>query len=300
MDAWIPITIAAATAQTVRFMLQKHLRATALSTAGATWARFLFAFPLVLALVVAYGRFSGQPLPAVAPGFWAYALAGGAAQILATLCVVALFAQRNFAVGITFKKTEVMLTALVGFLVLGDRVSVPGAVAIALGFLAVVWLSDPPGSTGRGLGRFLNPAACLGILSGVFFAISAVGYRGAVLSLEGGDTALHAGMALAIVTCFQSLTLGLWLFWRQPQQVRAVISAWRQTALVGLFSAIGSFCWFAAFSLKNAAYVFALGQVEVVLSILAATLFFREKITAREGWGMALLTVSITTLVALG
>lgn len=45
--------------------------------------------------------------------FWAYALAGGLTQILATMCVVALFAERNFAVGITFKKTEVIQLSLI-------------------------------------------------------------------------------------------------------------------------------------------------------------------------------------------
>ena len=40
MDAWIPITIAAAGVQTLRFLLQRHLKLTRLSTAGATFARF--------------------------------------------------------------------------------------------------------------------------------------------------------------------------------------------------------------------------------------------------------------------
>ncbi len=300
MEAWIPITIAAAAAQTLRFMAQKHLKATALSTAGATWARFLFAAPLVAALTLAYAGAGGQGLPRPEPAFWAYAAAGGLAQILATACVVALFAHRNFAVGITFKKTEVMLTALVGFLVLGDRVSAWGLLAMALGLLGVLWLSDPPEATGSWRTRLFNRAAGLGLLSGVFFAISAVGYRGAVLALEGGDTALRAGTALALVTTGQTLGLGAWLAWREREQIAAVFAAWRVAAPMGLFSMIGSFCWFAAFSLQNAAYVFAVGQIEVIFSILAALLVFGEKVTPREYAGMALITGSIIVLVALG
>ena len=226
MEPWIAITIAAAGAQTLRFMAQKHLKSTALSTGGATLARFLYSAPLVAIICTFYGSSQGYGLPVPDPAFWAYALAGGLAQILATMCVVALFQHRNFAVGITFKKTEVILTAIVGFLVLGDTVSAWGAVALALGLIGVLWLSDPP-EGGTGVGRFLNRAAGIGILSGVFFAVSAVGYRGAVLALEGGDGPYRAGIALAIVTLGQSIGLGAWLYWREPGQVAAVLRNWR-------------------------------------------------------------------------
>ncbi len=300
MDAWIPITIAATAAQTLRFMAQKHLRTTSLSTGGATWARFAFSAPLVALVAWVYGRASGQGLPAAGPGFWVYALTGGLTQILATLCVVALFGRRNFAVGIALKKTEVMLTALAGFVVLGDRVSAAGAVAIALGFAAVLLLSDPPGEASRGWRRFATPSAGLGLLSGLFFAASAVGYRGAVLALEGGDTVLRAGASLAVVTLAQTPVLGLWLLWREPGQVRAVLGAWRVAGLVGLFSMLGSFGWFTAFALQNAAYVFALGQVEIAFSMLASVLVFGERISGREVRGMAVLTASILLLVLGG
>ncbi len=300
MDAWIPITLAAAAAQTARFVVQKSLSTGTLSASGATWARFVYSAPVVIVLLGIYLVMTGQQVPARGPGFWAYAVLGGGAQIIATICVVVLFKYRNFAVGIAFKKTEVMLTALVGFLILGDVISVAGGVAIALGMVAVLWLSDPQEAEGRGLGRFLNRAAGIGILSGIFFALSAVGYRGAVLALDGSDTALKAGLTLAIVATLQALSLGLWMVWREPGQIGAVLASWRVSGLVGLFSMIGSFCWFAAFALQNAAYVFALGQVEVAFSIFAATLFFGEKITGREGVGLALLTGSILLLVLVG
>lgn len=300
MDAWIPITITAAAAQTARFMVQKSLSTGTLSASGATWARFVYSAPVVIVLVWLYLHATGQAIPALGPGFWVYAVLGGGAQIIATVCVVVLFRYRNFAVGIAFKKTEVMLTALVGFLVLGDVISVMGGIAIALGLFAVLWLSDPPDAQCRGIARFLNAAAGIGILSGVFFALSAVGYRGAVLTLDSADTGLKAGLTLAIVSTLQTLSLGLWMAWREPRQIGAVLASWRVSGLVGAFSMIGSFCWFAAFALQNAAYVFALGQVEVAFSILAATLFFGEKITSREGVGLALLTGSILLLVLLG
>jgi uncharacterized membrane protein len=61
----------------------------------------------------------------------------------------------------------------------------------------------------------------------------------------------------------------------------------------------GSLCWFTAFTLQNAALVFAVGQVEVIFSLLAARLFFGERQSAREGWGIALVTLSVIAVVAL-
>ena len=73
--------------------------------------------------------------------------------------------------------------------------------------------------------------------------------------------------------------------------------AWRIAALAGLMSMIGSMGWFTAFALQNAAYVKALGQIEVLFSILATTLFLGERISLREGAGIALLMASIVALV---
>lgn len=216
----------------------------------------------------------------------------GVAQILATVCIVLLFSLRNFAVGVTFKKTEVMLTALAGLVILGESVSLAGIVAIAIGLGGVMLLSREKGGAWR-----LNRAAGLGLLSGVFFAISAVTYRGATLALASPDAVLRAGTTLAMVTAVQSLILGVWLIWRERGQFTATLRHWRIGVLVGVTSMIGSFCWFTAFTLQNAAYVFALGQTELIFSIAASVLFFREAITRREVAGMALISLSVVVLI---
>lgn len=297
MALWIPVTIAAAVFQTVRFMLQKSLSTVRLSAQGATFARFVYSAPLILGGLVTYFRASGRPLPALSVEFWTYAAIGGTTQILATICVVALFKQRNFAVGITFKKTEVIQTALVGLVVLGEGVSAAGLGAILLGLLAVLVLSGSPGSPLSWWRQLGNRATALGLGSGVLFAFSAVFYRAATLELGGLEPALRAAVTLAVVVSMQTLGMGGWLLWRDRAELRAVWAARRIAVFVGLFSMGGSFCWFLAFTLQNAAYVKALGQVELILSLLASTLFFRETITRREVAGIALLGASIVALV---
>ena len=299
MEIWVFLSIAAAAFQTLRFMLQKHLSTATLSAGGATFARFVYSMPFIVTLSVAYLWVTGAGVAMPAPVFWAYALTGGLAQILATWCVVALFSQRNFAVGITFKKTEVIQTALVGLVVLGDTVTLPALGAIAVGLAGVLVLSDNAGMTGLNPGRLMNRAAGLGLASGAFFAISAVGYRGATLEIASADPLLRAAVSLAVVTSAQTIGMALWLAWREPGQVSAVWAARKTAVWMGITGMGGSLCWFTAFTLQNAAYVFAVGQIEVIFSLAASVLFFRERVSGREIVGIALLTASILGLVLL-
>jgi drug/metabolite transporter (DMT)-like permease len=300
MEPWIALSIMAAAFQTVRFMLQKALSMGALSALGATFARFAYAAPMALALALGYLAWRGAAFPALGGMFWTYVLIGGLAQILATWCVVLLFAERNFAVGITFKKTEVIQTALVGFIILGDRVSAGGMVAILIGLLGVLVLSEMPASGGRGLHRFMSRATGLGLASGALFAVSAVGYRAATLEVPSEDAFLRAFFTVSCVTLSQTLALAAWLRWREPGQLTAVWAARGRAVWMGLASMGGSVGWFSAFTMQNAAYVFAVGQVEVIFSIAASVLFFKERITRRELAGIALLTASILLLILLG
>ncbi|RLJ60519.1 EamA-like transporter family protein [Litoreibacter meonggei] len=294
MALWIYVSVFAAFMQNLRFMLQKHLKATKLSTGGATFSRFLYSSPLVALGIWAYMSVTDAPFPGLSGKFWAYALSGGIGQILATACVVALFAERNFAVGIVFKKTEVVLTALLGLVVLGEGVSPLGVVAIAIGFAGVVLLSDPP----KGGARFFNKAAGFGLGSGLLFGVSAVGYRGAALQIDSPDVIVRAGVSLAVATAFQTLIMAAWLAWRDKGEIGRVVASWRVSSLVGVTSMCGSFGWFVAFALQNAAYVKAVGQVELVFTFLASYFIFKERSTPKELAGIALIVVSILVLVA--
>ncbi|KAA9005712.1 DMT family transporter [Histidinibacterium aquaticum] len=294
MEPWIFVTLGAASAQTLRFMLQKRLASGTLTAAGATFARFVWSAPLVAVAAVLYGAASGQGLPVPEAGFWPYALIGGIAQILATICTVSLFKHRNFAVGITFKKTEVLLSALVGIVVLGEAISWGAFWAICLGLVGVLLLSRTPGLAQA---RFWNRATALGLASGLGFAISAVGYRGATLGLASGDALLRALVTLACVTAAQTLILGAWLLWRERGEVGRVLRSWRVSGLVGITSMIGSACWFTAFAMQTVALVKAVGQAELILSALVSVLVFGERITRTEGLGMIVLGASIVALV---
>ncbi len=298
MPLWIVATLFAAFMQNLRFLLQRHLKVTTLSTAGATWARFLYAAPMVAVVLVGYMRLSAQSLPGATPEFWVYVVAGAQAQMLATACVVALFARRNFAVGITLKKTEVILTAVIGLVILGEAVSPPVLIAIGVGFVGVLFLSDPPDSAEAlpWQARVFNAASGYGLASGLLFGISAVCYRGATLSLEGGDEILRAATALVAATTVQSLTLGLWIFWTDRSEILRVLASWRVSVPMGATSMLGSMGWFTAFSLQTAAYVKALGQIELLFTFLFSIFWLKEKSSRKELIGVGLIVLSLVLI----
>ena len=294
---WVLITCLAAFAQSLRFMFQKQLKAAGLSTAGATFARFFFSAPFVVAIAIGYAAHSGQGAPSLPPVFWVYVIAGGTSQILATMCVVALFSLRNFAVGITFKKTEVLLSVFIGFVILGDTVSFWALCAVLVGLGGVLLLADPPQMNGPWHRRIINKAVLLGLTSGVFFGLSGVNYRGASLSIAEGDTFYRAIVAMAFVVVFQFVSMSLWLKVREIGQIMTVLRAWRIVSLVGVTSMIGTICWFTAFTMQSAGYVNAVGQIELLFSIAIGALVFEERISIREWQGLLLLTGSIVMLV---
>lgn len=294
MELWILITFAAAAIQTLRFMLQRQIKAAGLSTGGATFSRFVFAVPLAAAVTLILHAVMDQPWPSPPVQFWAYAFFGGLGQIVGTLCTVALFSLRNFAVGIAFTKTETVQVALFSLLVLGEAVAPMGLVAILIGTVGVVFISLK--AKGEG-GSFGTRAALLGIFGGAAFGIAAIGYRGAALTLGDAHYFFRAAYTLAAVTALQTATMVVMLRLREPGQITKVLAEWRVTGLVGLTGMLGSLGWFTAFTLQNAAYVRALGQVELIFGLGVSALVFGEKITRRENIGIALLGLSVVLLI---
>lgn len=292
MDAWILITFAAATFQTLRFVLQKRLSARELSAAGATFARFIYSFPFALAIALIYQQMRGIDWPQMAPSFWVHGAVGGVSQILATLLTVMLLGRRNFAVGMTFKKTEVILSVIVGLLVLGDVVSWPAMGAVLVGLAGVLLLSK----TAKGAG-WDSTAVALGLGSGLLFAISGVTYRGATLSVISDDPFLRSSVSLALVTLFQTVAMLIWLGLRDRAQIGKVLAAWHRAGLIGVMSLFGSLSWFTAFTLQSAGLVNAVGQVELILSIIVGRVIFGERLTLREILGIATIGVSVVVLV---
>ena len=298
MDAWIPITVAAAFFQNLRSALQKHLKGR-LSTTGATFSRFAYAAPLALLYVAALAVLAGHDLPAPNSTFVAYAVIGGLAQITATALLLYSFAFRNFAVGTTYSKTETVQTAIFGIVLLGDPLGLGAAAAIVISLIGVMAISVArTRTTFLGLlTSLLEKPALIGIASGAFFGLSAISYRGASLSLGDHGFLIRAAYTLACVTVFQTLVMALYMRLREPGQVTAVFRAWRVAGWAGISGMVASACWFTAMTIQNAAYVRALGQIELVFTFAASILLFREWPNRAEVIGILLVIAGILLLL---
>jgi drug/metabolite transporter (DMT)-like permease len=294
MSLWIWATFFAAAVQTIRFMLQKRLKDVGLSTGGATFSRFLFGAPLAALGAIATVSITGVQVPKLTPAFFGFAMAGGAAQVVATFLTVALFSLRNFAVGVAFTKTETIQAALFSWVILGEVVAPWAFVAIAIGVVGVVLLVRGAKAT-----RIDRRAAVYGIAAGALFGISAIGYRGATAELQPMGFVARALVALSIVTLMQSIGMALYLRFFERGELRRVMRAWRRTVWVGVTGVLGSAGWFAAFALHNAVMVRAVGQVEIVFTLLVSWVVFKERLGGRELLGIALVVLSLLMIVLL-
>ena len=295
---WIPIVFAAAAAQTVRNAAQKDLTKTA-GTIAATSVRFIFGLPFaILALIICLG-FSTAPLPSPSANFLVLTTLGAVGQLAATALLLAGMQQRSFIVAVAYSKTEVLQVALFSLLLLGERVGTSSLSAIVIASLGVILLSvKRPASSQRFLGGWLSPTAWLGLASGAGFAISAVGYRGGALTLGPISPWLAGAYTLVWAQIIQSVLIGGYLAWQQPEAIKKIQQEWRVSLTAGFTGALASFGWFTAFAMHNAADVRTLALVEVLYGYLVSWKFLKEKISRKETIGIAFLIVGIIIVSA--
>jgi drug/metabolite transporter (DMT)-like permease len=288
---WVVFTVIAAFAQTVRNAMQRELTAS-LGAVGATHVRFLFGFPFVLLFLAGVLMATGMPLPRPGLSFWPWVIDGAVAQVAATALMLAAMGERSFVVTIAYIKTEPIQVALFGLIFLGDIVTWPMMTAIIVATAGVVIMSTKPGGMVGGMRPTLT-----GLASGGMFALSAIGFRGAILNLDLPNYPMAATFTLAVGIAMQAVLLSLYLGLRQPSVLVAIVRAWKPSLSAGFAGALASQFWFLAFALATAASVRTLALVEVLFAQLIARFAFGQKTTAREAAGMALVVCGVGLLL---
>jgi drug/metabolite transporter (DMT)-like permease len=228
--------------------------------------------------------------------FWPWLLGGALAQIAATALMLAAMEERSFVVAIAYIKTEPVQVALFGLLFLGDAVTPMMAAAITIATAGVIVMSVKAGALGRGAVRGWRPTV-LGLAAGACFALSAIGYRGAILSLHDPSYAMAATFTLTAGLVVQSVVLSIWLVVRDRAVLTAILAAWRPSLFAGFMGALASQFWFLAFALATAASVRTLALVEVLFAQLVARYGFGQRTSAREAIGMALVVAGVALLL---
>jgi drug/metabolite transporter (DMT)-like permease len=289
---WAVFTVIAAAAQTARNAMQRELTAT-LGTVGATHVRFLFGFPFALIFLPGVMLAAGYGLPHPPALFWPWVVGGALMQIAATATMLAVMGQRSFVVSYAFIKTEPVQVALFGLIFLGDKVTPLMAAAILIATAGVLVISLKPGAGQAGtLGSTL-----VGLLSGGLFALSAIGYRGAILSLHLPHFVMAATFTLAVGLVMQAALLSLYLALRDPGVLKAIAKAWKPSLFAGFMGAFASEFWFLGLAITSAANVRTLALVEVLFAQGVTHLVFKEPTSRRELVGIVLVVIGVALLV---
>ncbi len=298
---WIPITFLAAFMQAARTAGQKHLTKD-FSAIGASYVRFLWGLPFALIYLLFLKYNGGHSLPDAGSKFYVFAALTAFSQIGATVLLVFLFSLRNFAVGSTYARTEALLTAIVGAVAFHEALAGAGWLAVCLGAMGVILINlARTGVDGETLlRRLFQPAAGVGLAAGLGFAGASLFLRQASLSLGLDDWLYGAAFTLALVLVIQTTVMSVYVLIRARDQITAMGPNWRGCLFVGITSVIGSAGWFTAMTLERAAYVKALGQVELLFTLALSVLFFKERSTPKELAGMALVAGSIVVLLLYG
>jgi len=129
------------------------------------------------------------------------------------------------------------------------------------------------------------------------FALSAISYRGAILSLGLPDFVLAATFTVTVGLVIQAALLSAFLALRDPEVLRAIARAWKPSLFAGFMGAFASEFWFLAFAITTAANVRTLALVEVLFAQGVTRFVFKQPTTQREGIGIVLVVIGVALLV---
>jgi drug/metabolite transporter (DMT)-like permease len=291
---WIPFTVIAALGQVARNAMQRSLTKP-LGTWGATNIRFLFGFPFSLLFFAIVLVGTGDSMPWPTGSFWPWLLLGALSQIVATGLMLLAMNERSFVVTTAYLKTEAIQTAIFGFIFLGDHLDWLKVIAILIATAGVVITALRPGG-GKSFAE-LKPTI-IGLVAAAAFALSAIGFRGAIITVPNVSFVTAASYTLVFGLFVQTLVLTIYLLFRAPEVLKAILGLWKPSMLAGFTGAFASQFWFLAFALTAAANVRTLALIEVLFAQAVAHYSLKQPISARELSGIALIVVGVALLVA--
>jgi drug/metabolite transporter (DMT)-like permease len=289
---WVPVTLLASSAQTLRNAMQRDLIG-ALGAVGAAQVRFLFGLPFAVMFLVGLMAATGLGAPRLTALNLAWTMFGALSQVIATAMMLAAMRTKSFVVAVAYTKTEAAQIALFGLVALSDPPTVALIVAIALATIGVALMAI------RSRKELLADwrSAALGLFSATFFAFAAIGFRSAVIGVASPSKVLSASVILVAGLAIQSAVLGLYLAAFDRAGARAILNAWRSSLFAGLMGALASQLWFIAFALIDAAPVRTLALIEVPMAQVVSLKMFREPPSLREGLGIGLIVIAAGILV---
>lgn len=291
---WVPLTVVGAALQVVRNGAQANLTGK-IGTLGATQVRFVFGLPFALLFLAIALAIAGVPMPRFNAAAVGWIVLGGGCQILGTAAMLLVMHRRAFGVAYAYIKTEPVIVALLGVVLLADSLPALAWAATGIVTAGVVVSSVKPGEWGKLLGEGGMIAA--GVGSGALFGLSSIAYRGAIEALGDGGFLIRSLTALAAALVVQTALLGLWLALRDRQAFLGSRREWKHSLGAGFVGALSSAFWFSAFSLTAASNVRTLGLIELPIVALASGRLTGHRMARHELIGLAVVMAGVALLL---
>ena len=293
---WAIFAVLAAFFQNLRTSLQKKLNKN-LSIVASTYVRFAFALPFALIVFIFnFGNFDIISTVLNQSNFFYYTFLGSVIQITFTITLLYLFRFSNFVVGTSLSKTEVIQIAIFEYVILKDKLNLFGVLGIIIATIGVIMISIK--DLRLFFKNFFSKVTLIGLGAGLLLGLSVVYFRAAALSLENFSSNFDkAFMTVFFALIIQTTLITIYLVIFERPEFKKFLENKFEIFLAGLSGFLATLSWFFAFTLIQASFVRALGQIEIFFSYVSSKYLFKEKITLIEILGVLTFIAGATILL---
>ena len=293
---WAIFAVLAAFFQNLRTSLQKKLNKN-LSIVASTYVRFAFALPFALIVFIFnFGNFDIISTVLNQSNFFYYTFLGSVIQITFTITLLYLFRFSNFVVGTSLSKTEVIQIAIFEYIILKDKLNLFGVLGIIIATIGVIMISIK--DLRLFFKNFFSKVTLIGLGAGLLLGLSVVYFRAAALSLENFSSNFDkAFMTVFFALIIQTAVITIYLVIFERSEFKKFLENKFEIFLAGLSGFLATLSWFFAFTLIQASFVRALGQIEIFFSYVSSKYLFKEKITFIEILGVLTFIAGATILL---
>jgi drug/metabolite transporter (DMT)-like permease len=293
---WMIVTIFGAFFQNLRSSLQKKLNKD-LSTVASTYVRFVFALPFASLLFFIYFKNFEIIIEILfQTNFLYYVILASVFQIIFTFVLLYLFKYSNFVVGTSLSKTEVIQVAIFEYLILKDKLNILGISGIIIATLGVIIMTIK--DLKLFFNNFFSKTTLIGLTSGLFLGLSVVYFRAAALSLINFSSNFEKALStLFIGLVIQTSIITVYLLIFERSEFKKLYNNKFESCLAGLAGFMATLSWFYAFTLMQASFIRAFGQIEIFFSYLSSKYFFKEKLKFSEIIGIIIFVSGVLLML---
>jgi drug/metabolite transporter (DMT)-like permease len=257
--------------------------------------RFVYGLPFAALFLAGALALAQASLPRLDPEALAWTLGGAICQIGGTAMMLVVMHRRAFGVAYAYIKTEPVIVALLGVVLLGDLLPPLAWVATGVVTAGVIVASVKPGEYSRLLSE--GGMIFAGIVSGALYGISSIAFRGGIEALGEGGFVVRSLTILVTSLVIQSVLLGSWLALRDRPAFLGSLREWRQSIGAGFAGAASSACFFTAFALTPASNVRTMALIELPIVALASGRLTGQKMARHEIAGLAIVMGGVALLL---